>query len=99
VAREVIGRLWAPVVAAAVTTSALGVTINLATAWKSNLVAWAIVVALTALSAVLALWITRRQADRPAPAIPELTVRNASIGRDNIQLGQVGGDVTIERDA
>lgn len=83
----------------AVTTSGLGVTINLATEWTSKLWAWAIVVALTALSAILALWITRGQADQPAPAVAGLTVRDATIGRDNIQLGRVGGNVTIERDA
>ncbi len=82
----------------ALATSGLGVAINLATEWKTNLWAWAAVVVITLLSAGVTLWLTRRQLDQEARKSRGLVVESAHIGRDNIQIGRVEGNVTIERD-
>ncbi len=82
----------------ALATSGLGVAINLATEWKTNLWAWAAVVVITLLSAGVTLWLTRRQLDQEAWKSRGLVVESAHIGRDNIQIGRVEGNVTIERD-
>jgi hypothetical protein len=88
-------RLVLPAVVAALATSAVGVAVNLATDWRTNVVAWVVVVVLTLLSAGVTIWLIRRQ-EPSASGWP--VVRDATIGRDNIQLGRVGRDVTIERD-
>lgn len=92
------GGFLAPVLLSAVATAGLGVAINYATEWKTSFWAWAAVAVITVLVAGATLWLVRRQAGRDAQEHAGPIVKNARIGRDNIQVGPVGGNVTIRRD-
>jgi hypothetical protein len=58
---SIVSRIVTPTAATAVTTSAIAVVINLATEWKTNLLAWLAVGVLTILSSLISLWFYRRQ--------------------------------------
>jgi hypothetical protein len=60
----------------AVLTSLIGVAINLATEWRENLLAWAVVFALTIIVAVVSIVIQRRQLpDSNSTVAPGLIMR------------------------
>jgi len=86
-------RVAAPTIATAVVSSGVAIVINLATEWKTNIWAWAAVAALTLVAAALSLWLARR----PDTSAPPGVSMSGSVGRDNIQLGPVGGNARIER--
>lgn len=94
-------RVVAPTVATATVSSAVAVAVNLATEWKGNLWAWLAVGVLTVISCGVALWLDRRQgggeARRSAIDGNKQIVSGSMIGRDNIQIGQAGHDVNIDR--
>jgi hypothetical protein len=60
-------RVVVPTVVVAVSTSLVGVAVNLATQWQDNLWAWLAVGVLTVIVAVVSVWLTRRQAGADAP--------------------------------
>lgn len=86
-------RVAAPTIATAAVSSGVAIVINLATEWKTNIWAWAAVAALTLVAAALSLWLARR----PDASAPPGVSMSGSVGRDNIQLGPVGGNARIER--
>jgi hypothetical protein len=78
-------------------SAGLGVAVNLATGWKTNLWAWASVVVLTLVGGGATYWLARRQSDLAASAASGLVVHDAHIGGDNIQL-RVQGNLTINNE-
>ncbi|MGH3568805.1 MAG: hypothetical protein ACRDRH_22815 [Pseudonocardia sp.] len=86
-------RVAVSTVATAVVSSGVAVVVNLATEWGTNVWAWAAVVVLTLVAAALSLWLARRSDASTRPGVS----MSGSVGRDNIQLGQVGGSATVER--
>jgi hypothetical protein len=92
------GGLAIPTIVSAVATSGLGVLVNFATDWKTDVWAWVGVALITMLIAGVTLWLARRQTQRDDGVSGGPLVQHACIGRDNIQIGEAGGNVTINRD-
>ena len=86
-------RVAVPAVATAVVGSGAAIVINLATEWKSSVWAWMAVAVLTMLAAGLSLWLARGSSTVAAPGVSQTGL----VGRDNIQIGQVGGDARVDR--
>jgi hypothetical protein len=87
-------RVGLPTFAAAVVTSGIAIAINYATSGQNNVWAWAIVGALTLISAGVSVWLYR-QADSPDTASVGGNA-NVNIGRKN-RMGKVRADA--RRDA
>jgi hypothetical protein len=94
-----------PTSVTALVGTALAVIINLATEWKNNLWAWLIVALLTVGSAVVSLWLYRRQLDHSAAdeasldqstsdtLVEAVQTTTTSAGRDVATTGNVSGPV------
>jgi hypothetical protein len=83
-------RAAVPTACAAAVSAGGAVAINLATEWKSNVWAWVAVTALTAVAAVLSLWIVRRS--QPPAFLPGAPPRTSSTsvdarGAQGVQIG------------
>lgn len=85
--RSIVSRIVLPTMAAAVSTSAIAIVVNYATAWKNNLWAWLAVGVLTLISAGMSLWLYHHQANTTSAA-PVSHTNDANFGR-NSQLGTV----------
>lgn len=74
-------RVVAPTMAAAATTSAIAVVVNLATEWKTNPWAWIAVGAFTLISAAVSLWLYHRSGGQPSTG-DQLGAGAVKAGRD-----------------
>ncbi len=80
--RSAAGRVVAPIIVTAITTSGVAIALNLATEWKTNFWAWLAVGVLTVTSGVVAVWLYRRQTSTAAESSHRVGVGNeAEIGR------------------
>jgi hypothetical protein len=80
----------------ALASSAIAIAVNLATEWKTNMVAWIAVAVLTLVATGIATWTQLRQtaSDTDSRSDTHLSVENSVIGRDNVQIGRAN-DVNI----
>lgn len=97
-------RVGAPIAATSAVAAGLAIAVNLATEWKADPWTWVAVAVLTALSAVVSLWLHRRSSETgPGPGSgPEpgsgSTVSNTITGNvsgQTVQARDIHGPVTF----